>query len=114
MLATRPPTVPPPDLLSQLEILVRSKHGVIVLDTVEEERAEALLEELAARLGMPLFTWSMTKGLRRAGLDQGIYATTELGKALEHVELARIAGLFYFQGLGPRLDDAVIVTRVTD
>ena len=106
--------MPAADILSELELLVRSRHGLIVLDTVEEERAEALVEALAGRLGMPLFRWSLTKGLRRAGLEQGIYNTTDLGKALEHVELARIPGLFQFQGLSARLDDAVIATRVTD
>jgi AAA+ superfamily predicted ATPase len=53
------------DPLKDLELLVRSRHNVIVLDTAEEDRAESLLRHLADRLGLPLFSWTLTNGLRR-------------------------------------------------
>ncbi len=53
------------DLLRELEVLVRSRYSLVVLETAEEERAATLLRELAHRMGLPLFTWSMTRGIRR-------------------------------------------------
>lgn len=59
------------DILRDIELLVRSRHGLIVIDTVEEDRAETLLNHVADRLRMPLFQWSRTRGLRRADLETG-------------------------------------------
>ncbi|HEU0015277.1 MAG TPA: AAA family ATPase [Longimicrobium sp.] len=54
------------DLLRDLDLLVRSSYSLIVLETLEEDRAADLLRELADRVGLPLFTWSITRGIRRA------------------------------------------------
>ncbi|HEX8391264.1 MAG TPA: AAA family ATPase [Longimicrobium sp.] len=51
--------------LRDVDLLVRSRYSLIVIDTAEEDRALALLGELADRMALPLFTWSLTKGLRR-------------------------------------------------
>ncbi|HWK88337.1 MAG TPA: AAA family ATPase [Longimicrobium sp.] len=53
------------DLLRDLDLLVRSSYSLIVLETLEEDRAADLLRELADRVGLPLFTWSVTRGIRR-------------------------------------------------
>ena len=49
-----------------LRTLIRSCHPLIVIETVEEERVLALLQSVAAQERMPLFEWSITKGLTRA------------------------------------------------
>ena len=49
--------------LSDLEILIRSWHPLIFVETYEEERLQALVEEVAARLGVPIYTWTATEGL---------------------------------------------------
>jgi hypothetical protein len=54
-----------PEVLRDLDLLVRSRHPLVVLETAEEDRAAALLRELAARMDLPLFTWSLSRGIRR-------------------------------------------------
>lgn len=53
------------DPLKDLDLLIRSRYGLIVLETVEEERAETLLRHLADHLRLPLFGWTPTRGIRR-------------------------------------------------
>ncbi|MDT8342177.1 MAG: hypothetical protein RQ751_11755, partial [Longimicrobiales bacterium] len=87
------------DVLGDLELLVRSRYGLIHLDTGEEDRARALLHHLADRLGVPFFTWTRTRGLRRAGLSDSVYDTRRLEQAIAHVAHAAADGVFHFQGV---------------
>jgi len=89
----------PKDALKDLELLLRSRYGLIHLDTVEEDRAEALLRHLADRLKIPFFTWSRSKGLIREGLDEPAYQTKDPSKALGHIAVSGIAALYHLRGL---------------
>jgi SpoVK/Ycf46/Vps4 family AAA+-type ATPase len=89
----------PKDALHDLELLFRARHGLIHLDTAEEDRAEGLLAHVADRLGIPLFTWSRSQGISRGDLASPIYETEEPGKALQHVSVARIDGVYHFRSL---------------
>ncbi|MEJ2540080.1 MAG: AAA family ATPase [Gemmatimonadota bacterium] len=98
-------TAPARDGLRDLELLIRSRYGLIHLATDEEERAMALLHHLADRLAVPFFTWTRTRGLRRFGLKDPVYGTRELHRALDHVIQARSDGLYHLQGVsGPELE----------
>ena len=96
-----PSVVKPPaqDVLKDLELLIRSRYGLIHLDTDEEERATALLHHLADRLGVYLFTWSRTTGLSRVGLPGPVYDTRSLDKALNHVIRAGMDALYLVLGI---------------
>ena len=48
-----------------LERLVQSFHTLIAVETVEEERVRSILLEVATRLSVPLYEWSLNGGLRR-------------------------------------------------
>jgi len=104
----------PPDPLKDLELLIRSRYGVIVLDTPEEDRAESLLHHLADSLHLPFFTWTRTKGLHRDGVEGSIYGTADLSGALGHVEASRFPALYHFQGLGDDLEDKVLAAKFKD
>jgi len=106
--------MPARDPLEDLQLLIKSRYSIIVLETTEEDRAEALLRRLAARLQLPFFAWSSTKGLRRDGSESGIYGTTDPGQALANVEASKLAALYYFEGLGDFLEDKVLATRLKD
>ena len=54
--------------LQDLEVLLASRVGLLVVETHEEPRALELLQRLAARRGQPLFTWTAAEGLRRRGM----------------------------------------------
>ena len=51
----------------QLSLLVRSRHPLVLLDTVEERRAVELARLVAEELDLLLLRWTATDGLRRAG-----------------------------------------------
>ena len=61
-----------------------------------------------------MFGWTVTKGLRRDGMDGPIYGTAPPGAALEHVESSRIEALYHFKGLHPHLTDPLLIGRLRD
>ena len=102
------------DPLQDLDLLLRSRHSIVVLDTSEEDRAESLLKHLADQLDLPLFAWTPSKGLRRTDKEAGIYATAEPGQALDHVESARFPAIYLFKGFEPYLADTVLARKLRD
>ena len=103
-----------PDPIEELALLVRSNHGLVVLDTDEEDRAETLLEHLADRLGVPQFVWSRSSGLRRDGAERPVYGTQQPGSALAHVQHADFPAIYHFRGLGAFLEDATVAAALAD
>jgi AAA+ superfamily predicted ATPase len=87
----------PNDALHDLELLFRARHGLIHLDTAEEDRANALLSHVADRLGIPLFSWTRSRGLVRTGLDNAVYDTDDPGRAIQHVAAANLDGVYHFR-----------------
>ncbi len=99
----------------ELELLVRARYALIVLDTVEVERAEQGLALAAARLSLLYFSWSRSRGLRRGVMssDPVTADTEDPPRALAKVG-EEGAGLFHFRGLGAHLDDPAVVSHVLD
>lgn len=87
------------DSLHDLELLFRARHGLIHLDTAEEDRASALLAHVADRLGLPFFTWTRSRGLSRADLGSSLYESDEASKALQHVAVSNLEGVYHFRSL---------------
>jgi len=100
--------------LNDLELLLRSRYAIVALETVEEDRAGALLLHLADRLEIPLFVWTATKGLKRTDKPAPIYDTADAAKALAHVESARFPAVYHFRGLAPYLEDSLLRQRLRD
>ena len=89
-----------PDVLHELELLLRSRYGLVFLHTGEEDRAASLLRHLADALGIPFFSWSRSQGLARDGQPGSVCETQEPLKALRHVAASQMDGLYHFLGLG--------------
>lgn len=106
--------MPARDPLKDLQLLIKSRYSIIVLETPEGDRAEILLRRLSRELRLPFFAWSRTKGLRRDGEPSGIYGTQDAAQALAHVEASRLPALYYFDGLGEDLSDKLLATRLKD
>ena len=88
------------DPVSDLELLIRSRYGLIRIDSDEEERVLGLLRHLSGRMTLPLFTWSRPRGLRRDGLDHAVYDTQDPARALAHVLASRLPAIYFFIGAG--------------
>ena len=94
-----------PDTLDELDVLLRTRYGLVVIDTPEDDRAETLLRHAAARRGLPFFVWSRTKGLRRHDADNAVYDTQAPEKALAHIEAAQLDAIYHLRGLVEMLAD---------
>ncbi len=104
--------MPPVDIVRDLELLVRSRYALIVLDTIEDDRAESVMQYLAAGLGLPLFHWNASQGLCRAGTEAAAYDTGTPAKALAFIAASPIAALYHLEGFGDFLSDAAIVAKL--
>ena len=82
-------------MLHELELLVRARYGLIVLETLEVDRTHALLRYLADKLGIAYFDWNRSAGLRRDGGEAGIYGTQEPSAALAHITSSGVEALYH-------------------
>jgi SpoVK/Ycf46/Vps4 family AAA+-type ATPase len=55
-----------PTPAEHLKILINSSTPIIIMETVEEQRALALVRSVTDELKLPLFEWDITDGLRRS------------------------------------------------
>ncbi|HEY2322720.1 MAG TPA: AAA family ATPase [Thermoanaerobaculia bacterium] len=86
-----------------LKSLILSFHPLIAIETVEEERARALLAEIATELRLPMFEWSVTSGFNRLH-GAKIERTEDALSALRHIEQAHDSDAIYlFKDLAPHL-----------
>jgi len=105
----------PLDALKDLELLLRSRYGLIHLDTLEEDRAGSLLQHLADQLGVPFFSWTRSRGLIRQGMSDPVYQTSDPAKAFAHVAASGHPALYHFRSLvGSLTGQDLLVSIVRD
>lgn len=109
------PTMPLPILIEELDLLVRSRYALIVIDTWEYERATEALRHVASRLSLHYFEWRRSKGVRRGSSPGDPFAdeTAAPADALRHVEREG-AGIYHFPALEAHLDDPNVVAHLHD
>ncbi len=98
----------------ELTLLLQSRHPIVVVECDDEARLLAHLADSCGTIGLPLFTWSVTDGIRRAGAGTPVYETAEPAKALAHIEAAAMPAVYAFRDLGPWLTDARLVRMLRD
>jgi hypothetical protein len=88
-----------------LKALILSFQPAVAIDSVEDERVESLVREVAAELRLPLFQWTVTRGLARVdGRDHPVFGTNSALGMLRHVESLTVAGIFHLRDLAAHLD----------
>ncbi len=98
-----------------LRTLIRSSHPLVVIETVEEERVLALLQSVTAQERMPLFEWSVTRGLTRAEEGQTLSKLTATPLAvLQHLHGLTVDAVFWLKDLGPHLQDAAVCRQLRE
>jgi AAA+ superfamily predicted ATPase len=96
-----------PTPLPDLELLIRSSHPLIALESDEEERALALLSATVERLALASFRWTASQGLRRHLEPSPIYGTAKLDACLDHIAASGLPSAVYqLEGALPLLTDA--------
>src|SRR5260221_723710 len=84
--------------------LVLSYHSLITIETVEEERVQALLREVATDLRLSLYDWSLTNGFQRAHNGTPIEGTQDPLGALRHIgEIESTNAVFLLKDMAPHV-----------
>jgi SpoVK/Ycf46/Vps4 family AAA+-type ATPase len=111
-----------------LQTLLLSFHPVMVIETVEEERVQTLLKKATQEMSLPLFEWSLTRGLVRSPgtLDApwvneyappGTIKPTTIGNTadplavLEHIESMTLKAAFWLKDFAPHLENPHIARQ---
>jgi SpoVK/Ycf46/Vps4 family AAA+-type ATPase len=87
------------DPLRDAELLVRSRHPLLLFESDDRPRVQALIRYLADRMGHPLFRWTRARGIVRLDRDGSVYESKEPEKALRHVAASELPALYLFEGL---------------
>ena len=93
--------------LHDLTLILQSRFPLVVVETHEEPRVLALLEQAANLEGWALFVWSIADGLRRSGNSQPITQTYAFLDALRHIDKTSQNGLYVLLDAHPYLSDPV-------
>lgn len=97
-----------------LKRLILSFHSLIAIETVEEERVETILRDVASSLHQPLYTWSVTAGLRR-GYGPSIEGTTDASLLLQFmIAEGSDEAIYLLKDLAPHLGNAAVVRNLRE
>jgi hypothetical protein len=102
------PGSPPPGALHELRTLVLSRHPAIVIETREEERADALVAAVARQSGLEVFEWTVTRGLVRRPAGAPVYGTEDPVRMLAAIGDLEVQGLFVLKDVSPHLTAPVV------
>lgn len=92
-----------------LKNLIRSRHPLLAIATIEEERATRILVRISEELLLPVFTWTLTAGLCRWGETRPLDPrSTQPALALQHLLDLELAALFLFHDLDEHLQAAPV------
>jgi SpoVK/Ycf46/Vps4 family AAA+-type ATPase len=87
-----------------LAILFQSHNPLVLCETVEEKRLEALVRGVASELQLPVSTWSSASGLSPCHPAEA-GKTTDLGAALREIRGCRGEGVWLLKDPQPHLEN---------
>jgi hypothetical protein len=112
------PELLPPSLeeIGDFEILIRANHPLIVLETDEPERGEALIRWVADRLGIAYAQWEPSSGLSRGDLASfQVEGSESLAVALEYIANTPGECLYHMAGLTQeQLQEPTVLHRAVE
>ncbi len=89
--------------LRDLELLLLAHHPVILIETIEEERAEGLLEHVADHLDMLYLQWRAGSGLVHMQTEHVVKETATAAGCLQHILGSQLEALYYLRDFAPYL-----------
>jgi SpoVK/Ycf46/Vps4 family AAA+-type ATPase len=102
-----------PDARRELALLVNSHYPLIYLETWEETRATEILGQVAEDLSLPLYSWTLTQGLARAG-GAPMYNTSEPLQVLSQINTQDSDGLFLLKDFHKYLGQDFVIRKLRD
>jgi ATP-dependent 26S proteasome regulatory subunit len=101
--------------VGDIELLIRARHGLIVLDAADPQRAAALFEYVADRMRLPHFVWKDGLGLTRTAPGMRPIAGTEtLSGCLKHIAASTLDALYHLRGIDAHYDDGTVLVRLAE
>jgi SpoVK/Ycf46/Vps4 family AAA+-type ATPase len=102
-----------------LEIILRSRTPLIVMETRDERRVLRMLQAIGMRSStddyMPLFRWTVTDGLQRLDIDLAPQLiNSEPADVLRHIRAVRKPGIYVLLDFHPFLDDPIHIRLIKD
>lgn len=101
------------DNTDDLRLLLASRHPLVVVEAEEEGRLMELLRRVTGTLGLPLWTWSLSRGLARVGHGPQ-YGTVDPKGALAFIEDVPGPGVFVLADAQHTFGDPVAIRRIKD
>jgi SpoVK/Ycf46/Vps4 family AAA+-type ATPase len=100
--------------LRDLEVTIQSRYPFVAVETSEEDRLEKALADIASDLRVPFFVWTVTSGLRRAGLMNAMYDTQQPLRALNTVAAMSGEGMFLMKDLQRYFGEPAVLRKLLD
>ncbi|MEM7407245.1 MAG: AAA family ATPase [Pseudomonadota bacterium] len=98
-----------------LEVLVKGHTPIIVIETHEEQRVLDIFARVGRRLGLHVFRWTLTEGIRELGrLATHDAKANQPTDVLVDIKSTRAPGIFLLSDFHPFLDDAMHVRLLRD
>jgi ATP-dependent 26S proteasome regulatory subunit len=101
------------DNTNDLRLLLASRHPLVVAEVDDEERFMALIRSAAEAQRLPVWIWSLSRGLARVGHGPQ-YGTAEPKAAVAFVEDLPGQGVFVLADAHQALGDPVVVRRIKE
>ena len=102
-----------------LEIILRSRTPLMVIETRDERRVLRMLQNIVMQSStsdyLPLFRWSITDGLQRLDIELAPQLmNSEPADVLKHIRAVSKPGIYVLLDFHPFLDDPVHVRLIKD
>jgi ATP-dependent 26S proteasome regulatory subunit len=98
----------------ELQLLLRSRFPIIVVETAEERRFLDLVENVANLEDSALLTWSVVQGLRKPAKREAFTQTRELVDAFAEILKSPQNGIFVFLDASPFLDHPGVIRMIRE
>jgi AAA+ superfamily predicted ATPase len=101
--------------LRDLEAIIRSRTPLIAMESNEEPQIVAMVREIAKKLKLMAFRWTVTEGLQAFDPnDQPLHSVTKSLEVLNYIKNSSNNCLFVLLDFHPYLEDAVHVRYLKD
>lgn len=101
------------DNTGDLRLLLASHHPLVFAETRDERRFLELLREVAGSLDLPLWIWSVARGLARDGQPPQIH-TVDPKAAVNHISTLPGSGVYVFADAHRHLEDPVFLRKLKE